>query len=76
MTDRPAGWLSSPDGLVDRVAEVAAERARQGADVFSYLAELIVPGHETRVRCPAVVVIHLRLESILDRWADRIVVGT
>jgi hypothetical protein len=40
--------MAAAHGLVDRFPEIAAERARQGADVLSYPAELVVPGHASK----------------------------
>jgi hypothetical protein len=70
VTNRPAGAVAAPHGLIDRLPEVAAQRARQSADVFGYLPELVVPGHTLRLRPVIVVVIHPGMESKLLRWAD------
>jgi len=47
---RLAGGMPAAAGLVEQVAEIVGERARQGPDVLGDLPELVVPGHIKRVR--------------------------
>jgi hypothetical protein len=50
VTDRLAGGLAAAAGLIEYVAEIVGERARQGPDVLSHLPELFIPGHIKRLR--------------------------